>query len=104
MILEEGALLCRLGTVGIWKNGTPNRLGRFCIARKLAERLTHSRPPENPTPGGQFHKAVIRLFDRYTQCAKCGCDRPTSDPPECVKQAGDRSTDRSQCVTRVATR
>ena len=59
-----------------------------------AERLTHSRSPdaENPTPGGQFHKAVIRLFDRYTQCAKCGCDRPTSDPPVCVKQAGDGST------------
>ena len=42
--------------------------------------LTHSRSPENPTPGGQFHKAVIRLFDRYTECAKCGCDRPLLTP------------------------
>ena len=83
----------------------PNRLGRFFLHRSQApaERLTGPQT-ENLTPGGQFHKAVIRLVDRYTQCAKCGCDRPTSDPPECVKQAGDRSTDRSQCVTRVATR
>ena len=86
--------------VGIWKNGTPNRLGRFCIA------LTVQTESE---PGGQFHKAVIRLFDRYTECAKCGCDRPSSDPPLCVNVWGDRPTPGtvragSQYVTRVATR
>ena len=75
--------IMQVGEVGIWKNGTPNRLDRFCIALTV--------PTENPTPGGQFHKAVIRLFDRYTECAKCGCDRPTSDPPQCVKR---RATDR----------
>ena len=40
--------------------------------------------------------AVTILFDRYTECAECGGDRPTSDPP----RAGDRPTRRQQAAKR----
>ena len=88
------------------KTGPPTAsVGFASLAGSLAERSRTHGPQRIrrlwwPVPQSRY----IRLFDSYTGCAKCGCDRPTSDPPECVKRAGDRSTDRSQCVTRVATR
>ena len=75
---------------------------RTSVGQAQAVRMWRRRKAASPVRN-LASIAVTILFDRYTECAECGGDRPTSDPPECVNRAGDQPTHRPEWATRVAT-